>query len=636
MKRTELDRLENLDSELAEKLAQMCPPLDKSAEEKLLRRVERELAEEIVFEYEPETTVTGADLYQKPGWRRFASTAAAVLLIAGLCGAGGFIMHKSGKSKHESELAATVPGSTDGVTTHELTTVDVTDEVTGSQNGSSGSRTVTTSAVTTEKKEKQPYEHKGTRVLRMNELAELAENKGEALTLDDFRDYACQDIGSSIYILKYYMPEGYTLLIGSEPGTDKIYYMDLYRGNKGGSGENYFPEECIDIRTESISDFISTVNKLNAFKDKINAIMPENVVKASYSFYVDGIDYTVEADQKQVNTVLTAMKEFKLKNKEVDVQAMLAELEKYDSKPAKWIFEMNDGTRKEIGYNGDCIGIDGEYYKFEQENSEDSPLMRCINIMNDLFYSGYVTDVSAEDGCYIVFDEIQYKDNEFYYSLRFKNGFKIKGIENTKFMFEPSDNSLRVIKNGSETTLFSNVLNSHILDMNNDGYVDFCLTRRVTENGITGLHVTVYDAYNNKTYDLSGGKEYNYWCSYLYTIDNIVVFEEPYDSAVPFDRNGTMGSIAINGDKLEFTTEEKVVGAEVTEVRRDSLLITTNDSLLKQAYGRDYISFEVPLNYVRGGIVTEGTSLLIRYNSIDTSSYPYHFNGITSVTVVAE
>ena len=639
MKRTELDRLENIDDELAEKLAQLCPPLDASAEEKLLRRVEKGLADEVEFEYEPEVTVSGADPYQKPGWRRFASTAAAVLLIAGLCVAGGLIMRKSGRSSPEAPSAASASDgtsySTNRLTDTEAsgTSADTSVTLTGTADATE-TKAVTTAVLTTVKKEKQPFEHKGTRVLRMNELTELAK-KGEALTLADLRDYVCQDIGGSIYILKYYMPEGYTLLVGSEPGTDKVYYMNLYRGNKGGSGENYSPEESIDIRTESISDFISTVNKLNAFKDKINAIAPKNVAKASFCFYNNGKDYAAELDRGQINEVLSAMKEFRLKNKEVDVQAILAELEEYNSKPAKWVFEMNDGTRKEIYFMNGCIGINGEYYEIEIKTSDDSPWIRFSNIQNDLSYSVYVPEIDYLDGCYVVFDEILYKNIEKSSTLRYKSGFKIKGIEDTRFMFYLSDNSLRAEKNGSEATLFSDVLNCYLLDMNNDNHADFCVTRRVTENGITGLHVTVYDAYNNKTYDLSGGGEYDYWCSYFYTIDNIVVFEEPHDSAVPFESNGTMGSIAINGDKLEFTKEEQVVGAEVTEVRRDSLLITTNDYLLKLAYGRDYISFELPMSYTEGYNVKEGTSLLIRFASIDTSSYPYHFNGITSVTVIA-
>lgn len=639
MKRTELDRLENIDDELAEKLAQLCPPLDASAEEKLLRRVEKGLADEVEFEYEPEVTVSGADPYQKPGWRRFASTAAAVLLIAGLCGAGGLIMRKSGRSSPKAPSAASASDgtsySTNRLTDTEAsgTSADTSVTLTGTADATE-TKAVTTAVLTTVKKEKQPFEHKGTRVLRMNELTELAK-KGEALTLADLRDYVCQDIGGSIYILKYYMPEGYTLLVGSEPGTDKVYYMNLYRGNKGGTGENYSPEESIDIRTESISDFISTVNKLNAFKDKINAIAPENVAKASYNYYSDGENYVIELDRGHINTALTAMKEFKLLYEKENVQEMLETLEKYNSKPAKWIFEMNDGTRKEISFVEDCICIDGEYWVFEKKYSDNSPVTRFNNLATDLYVSSYVHEFSDQEKCYLLFDKIRFKEGEYIYSENYKSRVKIKDIENTIFEYCFSDETLRAEKNGIETTLFDDVLNCYLLDMNNDCHADFCVTRRVTENGITGLHVTVYDAYNNKTYDLSGGGEYDYWCSYLYTIDNIVVFEEPHDSAVPFESNGTMGSIAINGDKLEFTTEEKVVGAEVTEVRRDSLLITTNDYLLKLAYGRDYISFELPMSYTEGYNVKEGTSLKICYSSIDDRTYPYTFNGITSVTVIA-
>ncbi|MBR4628325.1 MAG: hypothetical protein IKO47_11655 [Ruminococcus sp.] len=105
MKRTELDKLEDLDPELAEKLADMCSPLDEAAQARILSRIDG--ATDGIGGGSAET-VSGVDIYKRPAWRKFAAAAAAVLLTAGFAG-GAYLAARSGRGFRKDE--DTVPVS---------------------------------------------------------------------------------------------------------------------------------------------------------------------------------------------------------------------------------------------------------------------------------------------------------------------------------------------------------------------------------------------------------------------------------------------------------------------------------------------------------------------------------------------
>lgn len=89
---------------------------------------------------------------------------------------------------------------------------------------------------------------KGTIQLTLNDVIELSK-KGNDLTWDDFKDYISTDIGSGLYIEKYDLEEGYTLLVGGVP-SEKPYYIDLYRYDD--------TKNSIDIRTEDVAAFLDS------------------------------------------------------------------------------------------------------------------------------------------------------------------------------------------------------------------------------------------------------------------------------------------------------------------------------------------------------------------------------------------
>ena len=84
--------------------------------------------------------------------------------------------------------------------------------------------------------------------LTMEKLEGLSK-QGEDLSWQDFQNYDNEDVGSGLYILKYDINEDYYLLIGGGNKHEKPMYIRLVKALDN--------EKYIDIRTDSISDFIS-------------------------------------------------------------------------------------------------------------------------------------------------------------------------------------------------------------------------------------------------------------------------------------------------------------------------------------------------------------------------------------------
>lgn len=90
--------------------------------------------------------------------------------------------------------------------------------------------------------------------LSLAEVRQLAE-KGEDLSWDDFAQYKHEDIGSGLYIFLYDIDENYCLLIGGGGMQTPPMYIRLVF--KAGNSNVIDAGEYIDIRTESIDDFIN-------------------------------------------------------------------------------------------------------------------------------------------------------------------------------------------------------------------------------------------------------------------------------------------------------------------------------------------------------------------------------------------
>ena len=97
----------------------------------------------------------------------------------------------------------------------------------------------------------EPHEEQ----LSLAEVRQLAE-KGEDLSWDDFGQYKHEDIGSGLHVFLYDIDENYCLLIGGGDTQSAPLYIRLVFKTRN---SNFIDDgEYIDIRTESIEDFINS------------------------------------------------------------------------------------------------------------------------------------------------------------------------------------------------------------------------------------------------------------------------------------------------------------------------------------------------------------------------------------------
>ena len=109
--------------------------------------------------------------------------------------------------------------------------------------------------------------------LSLDEIVRLSE-KGEALSLTDFKKYPYTDDGSGVYIRRYAIDDVFEFAIGSGGLEEdaRIYYMNLY--TKTGT------EDFIDIRTGDVTAFInkykrnSTTNNNSTTDTDNNRVVP--------------------------------------------------------------------------------------------------------------------------------------------------------------------------------------------------------------------------------------------------------------------------------------------------------------------------------------------------------------------------
>lgn len=97
----------------------------------------------------------------------------------------------------------------------------------------------------------------GENKLTLEKVKELAE-KGENLSWSDFEQYDHKDVGSGMYVYSYDIDKNFCLFIGGpNPQDDPLYIRLIHKGENGELVDN---GEYIDIRTESIDDFINSLS----------------------------------------------------------------------------------------------------------------------------------------------------------------------------------------------------------------------------------------------------------------------------------------------------------------------------------------------------------------------------------------
>ncbi len=93
--------------------------------------------------------------------------------------------------------------------------------------------------------------------LSLNALKSLVDSRGENLNWSDFALYESDDIGSGLYIRRYPIDDTLCLLIGGgSPDSSPMYIKLAVVGADG-----FITDNCIDVRTENIDNFINELNK---------------------------------------------------------------------------------------------------------------------------------------------------------------------------------------------------------------------------------------------------------------------------------------------------------------------------------------------------------------------------------------
>ncbi|RCX07067.1 BlaR1 peptidase M56, partial [Anaerobacterium chartisolvens] len=129
----------------------------------------------------------------------------------------------------------------------------------------------------------EPFLFGNENFLTLDELKLIAQ-KGDAISWDDFASYHGQDVGSGLYIMRYPMEPPYYVMVGGVPGEPPM-YVRLY------STET---EQYIDIRQESIDDFIQKSDNENGSNSTIESIawefINDNIVNYEQTPGVEIID----------------------------------------------------------------------------------------------------------------------------------------------------------------------------------------------------------------------------------------------------------------------------------------------------------------------------------------------------------
>jgi len=620
MKRTELDKLENIDPELAEKLSQLCPPLDSAASEKLLKRVQKGLEADFGFEYEPETTVTGADPYQKQSWKRFASAAAAVLVIAGLCGAGGLILGKKGGSAPGKEPSAAVSDESTGYTATSSASTDSTLEDT-----SAPASEHTTETHASSEKKKTAYEPKGTKLLTLDEMVQLSK-KGASLTLGDFSDYIFEDVGTSINVLKYYMPEDFTLLIGCEPDKDKVYFMDLIKGNRNGSGEHFNAGESIDIRKGGVEDYINRAAEADRLNAQIQSLTPESIrtAKVSQVSYVSTdssgnnakSDTEIVLSEEQVKKLISLMKKIKLEMMSKPKDDMYY----YSVNELK--LTLTDGSELSICDLNDRLMFNyllTDNYKIHDESyGFRNYLYEIISEATPVHYS------VVSDSAICWFDLIRNTSVPY----RSRTEITVDELPGFTLVYDLDSSTVSVFKEGTsdEYASFCNVINAYFIDMNGDGHPELCMTytAKNESSGKSEMRAAVYDVFSGMKYELSGNGQFDYW---LYIRDDkLSVFEDKPDDA-PFSGNGRTGYPVISEGRLTVSSRRESGTFKIVSVQDDNVIVEPIDRTIYALSNTFVISRRLFTDIAP----IEGRIIEVTYNELDISKSPAQFTDIDNI-----
>ena len=129
--------------------------------------------------------------------------------------------------------------------------------------------------------------------LNIRTLKSLVERFGADLTWTHFDTYCSEDVGSGLYILRYPVGMDYSLLIGGEHMDAPPMYIRLV--------SEYDTEMYIDIRTNSIDDFINSAPKTARFSyDEVLKTYKKKKPGVKY----DGFNNTSRVALESINDVI--------------------------------------------------------------------------------------------------------------------------------------------------------------------------------------------------------------------------------------------------------------------------------------------------------------------------------------------
>ena len=617
-------------------------------------------------------TVSGVDVYVRPKWHRFASFAAAFLLVAGLCTAGGvFLKYRKFNDSHEDMVAGEssasartelgtegsnsengsasgngesqteaaevrIPGATEATeaavdgnstvteayrTTSPYVTTTVPYTGTIALNTTVGYTTVSP-LTTTDNNEHPPYVPSGEGVLTTKDLLALVNAKktnGEALTWDDFKNYEHDDIGSGLYIWHYVIPEGYTLLLGGGNTAEKPAYMRLYHTEEYELDSAHSTKNCIDLRYDDVDAFINGPSRVNDAMNEIKAVKYADSVRdaeVSYSMFRE----KAHLSYKQICLLLE-----KLKNITLIEQSDQWEMLSCNYSGVK--LTLSSGKTLNFGTMGSYFIIDGKGYKAQYTPCQE---------LEQFLYSAVADANANKEKITVGRDEVwcwhDYVHEKVESMRDISESIELTSFPDCKFTWLGTQNCIMIEKKGAETAYVGGmpVWNVFFTDITGDGYPELCATVSIG-SGMVDERIVVYDVRNNKSYELSNRCKYDY----VLARENgeLVVYEFEYASEYyslfdGYGHKGRLGFSEANGPA--FISDSVVTTVTITEINGNMLIVTPVDGSPEL---RSCSKFSVPAEYLNFQPV-EGMVLLVDYNGTICESWPGQFGKIYSVQLV--
>lgn len=546
---------------------------------------------------EPGITVSGVDIYRRGSWQRVTAVAATLVLAAGLTFAGmHFLRNRSpvdtdkniistentsgagdenegisastGEQNTETSAAPTdTDGSIEAVTAAETTLNSGTAQETTSpalsgRQDTTDAKTTTAPAKTTAARTTStiaktdapvtttaPFpEMPASGRMTLSLLKRYAEF-GDSLTWGDFKGYEHEDVGSGVFVWEIPVYDDdkqdgeaeFTLVMNCMTGEDseKPGIMALYYG------EQKYNKEYIDIRTDSITDFVIKCRRKEGDPDYLNYILGN--IKDCHVDYIRSIElshpmynYPVYLSYSEIKEMLPMIQKLTFtksvgdewryldgSNIHIKLTDNKGTLHEYDLVGSKY-FAVN-GTGYEAPYSN-LLALDTYALSVIGKHKPSDPVdVKGVWCWHDTSEES----ISARD----LSESITLKQfPDYVFSW---NGMK-RQIEGYN------------IRNRCRLASVTTMGQAYFADINGDGYPELCTTYDWGLSSRIIGELAVYDIHNGRVYTMNDPEnEMIYW---LYEDGGeLRVNRQPAtNNYSPNQKKGEQGRLRITNNTLEF------------------------------------------------------------------------------------